>query len=252
MSQMNQSFQIGKKSKDLHWKQSGEELHVRLPLDAVCFQASEQILSICIMLHGFGDDAQNFIGLAQELALPGMLCVALDAPLPLQHMGLAEGKAWFDLFSNPWADIESAREKVTASVESLLEVTRLPSSKLVFCGFSQGGFMSLLCGLSWPTRQSSKNSLASVSAAPGAVVSLSGFLMGAHKLAPPVDHCKNIPLFIGHGRQDQVVLPLWYFETIELLKNAGYEKIQANTYNAAHNIDPQEMRDLKNFLKGSI
>ena len=250
---MNADIRPGQKSRLLMWRQSGENLSLELPLECTCYQNSEQVLSVCVMLHGFGDDCQNFIGLANELAIPGMLCVALDAPLSLGHLGLANGKAWFDLFSNPWQAIEAAQSAITLSVAKILEKTRLPASKLVFLGFSQGGLMSLLSGLSWPSSaaRSSVDSLP-LASIPGAVVSLSGFLMGAHRLPKPDAATKNIRIFIGHGNQDQVVFPLWYFETVDLLKVAGYEKVETRIYNAAHTIDPQEMRDLKNFLKGAI
>ena len=237
------------KSNELKWHQSGEMRNAKLPLEAVCYQAGEQVRSVCILLHGFGDDAQNFIAIAKEFAPPGSLCVALNAPMPLKHMGFSQGRAWFDLFAMPWNDIHAAQSKVLESAEILLDTVGLPSSKLVFIGFSQGGFMSLLCGL---TLEARAQQLTSLTKTPGAIVSLSGFLMGSHRLPAPSNAAQKIPIFIGHGSHDQVVLPLWYYETVDLLKLAGYEKIEYHSYPAAHTIDSTEMNDLRIFLKGLI
>lgn len=198
------------------------------------------IKAIGVCLHGFGDEASNFLSVADEVDLQEVLWVSLDGPFSLDpRMGLADGRMWFDLFSDPWTAIDEARNKIMSSIQALVDASELSLARVFLLGFSQGGFMALHTGLSLPVP-------------PAAIVSLSGFLMGAHRLAPSTDVTQSTPVFIGHGLQDQVVLPLWYYETLDLLRERGYGKIQNRAYPVGHSLHPQEVRDVREFLRGII
>lgn len=230
------------KSRTIYWRQSGEERSATLPLLACAYSASETIRSIGILLHGYGDDAENFLDCAREFGTPGVLWVALDAPNDLgAQVSLASGKTWFDLFHDPGAQIARSTEAVLGSMRILLDSCGLPLSRLFLLGFSQGGFMAMHCGLS-----------AAHDGAPAAIVSLSGFLMGGHRLEKPSPALARTPIFLGHGTHDQVVLPLWHFETIDIFHSLGYSNLQAHCYAVAHSLHPDEVNDVRMFLKGVI
>ncbi len=219
----------------LQWTQSGEQRTAQLPLEAFAHPNGENIRSLLFLTHGFGDNAQNFGMLAPELNLPGALCVSLNGPKSHPQMAAMGGRMWFDLFSEPWTDLNLGCEKVKECAERLQQATGVPSHRVAYLGFSQGGCVSLLAGLGSSTP-------------PAGVVSLSGFLMGAHTLSAETPSQRGVPLFLGHGTQDEVVLPLWHFETHERLKELGFEKIKAETYPVAHSLHTRELADVRQFL----
>jgi phospholipase/carboxylesterase len=230
------------KSRTIQWRQSGEERTATLPLLACAYSTSETIRSIGILLHGYGDESENFLECAREFGTPGVLWVSLDAPHDFgPQVPVASGKMWFDLFHDPAAAIARSTEAIMGSIRILADSCGLPVSRLFLLGFSQGGFMALHCGLS-----------SALGAAPAAIVSLSGFLMGGHRLEKPSPSAARTPIFLGHGTHDQVVLPLWHFETIDILNQLGYSNVHSHCYAVAHSLHPEEIKDIRALLKDVI
>lgn len=230
------------KNRTIQWRQSGEERTATLPLLACAYSTSETIRSIGVLLHGYGDESENFLECAREFGTPGVLWVSLDAPHDFgPQVPLASGKMWFDLFHDPAAAIARSTEAIIGSIRILADSCGLPVSRVFLLGFSQGGFMAMHCGLS-----------TALGSAPAAIVSLSGFLMGGHRLAMPSPSAARTPIFLGHGTQDQVVLPLWHFETIDILNQLGYSNVNSRCYAVAHSLHPEEIKDIRAFLKDVI
>src|SRR5690606_20266601 len=76
------------------------------------------------------------------------------------------------------------------------EVARgVPASRVVLMGFSQGCAMTLLTGLRAPERLAG-------------LVALSGYLPLAESTAAERSAANaSVPVFMGHGSQDEVVVP---------------------------------------------
>jgi predicted esterase len=110
-----------------------------------------------------------------------------------------------------------------------------------YAGFSQGGFMALHCGLNAVPQEE-----------PAAIISLSGFLLGVSRLAEPNAALRSTPIFLGHGKRDQVVLPLWQFEVKDTLEQKGFNKVTTRRYEADHSLHPDEVRDVQAFLRELI
>jgi len=146
--------------------------------------------------------------------------------------------------------LESSRqlnELITAEMDGGLDATRI-----VLGGFSQGGAMSLLTGLT------SERKLAGLAV-------LSGFLPLQHKFKAMLsDHARSIPIFWGHGSADPLVKYEWCEKSVAFLskqckiKELGEDDktvvgLRCKVYQGmVHSSSPEEMDDLRSWLKSVI
>lgn len=118
----------------------------------------------------------------------------------------------------------------------------VPSDRIVLGGFSQGGAMALLAGISNPTKL-------------GGIFGLSCYLPLHQKtteLVPTDAPNKETPIFMGHGDADPVVKYSWGQFSAEHLKGLGYS-VDLKTYKGLpHSASPQELLDLKAYLQSRI
>ena len=109
-------------------------------------------------------------------------------------------------------------------------------------GFSQGGAMSLMAGITNPTKL-------------GGIFGLSCYLLLQGKvrdMVPKDSPNQQTPIFMGHGDSDPVVKHEWGVLTAEKLKSWGWN-VDFKTYpNLPHSAAPQEIDDLETYLKGRI
>lgn len=118
----------------------------------------------------------------------------------------------------------------------------IPTERIVLGGFSQGGAMALLAGVTAPTKL-------------GGIFGLSCYLLLKDKLkdmagADPVN--QQTPIFMGHGEDDPLVRCPWGQQTAEKLKSWGYE-VDWRTYRGlTHSAAPKEINDLEEWLKARI
>jgi predicted esterase len=95
----------------------------------------------------------------------------------------------------------------------------IPANRIVIGGFSQGGAMSLLSGVTY------KEQL-------GGIFGLSCYLLLQKKikdLIPENSPNQNTPIFMGHGDADQVVAHKWGKLSADVLTEHGY-KVDFRTY----------------------
>lgn len=88
----------------------------------------------------------------------------------------------------------------------------IPSNRIVLGGFSQGGSISLISGVTCPTKL-------------GGIFGLSSYLLLHNKikeLTPGDNPNKDTPIFMGHGDRDPLVLPQWGMLTAQTLKQMGW------------------------------
>lgn len=118
----------------------------------------------------------------------------------------------------------------------------IPTERIVLGGFSQGGAMSLLSGLTCPTKL-------------GGIFGLSCYLPLREKLkdmVPADAPNQKTPIFMGHGDADPLVKVQWGQATAERLKSWGYE-VDFKTYRGLpHSAAPEEIDDLERWLKEGI
>ena len=201
-----------------------------------------------VVLHGLGADGGDFVPIAQQLDLHAVGPVRFvfpSAPVrPVSINGGHEMRAWYDIYP-PAAGPASARREdepglreSQALVQHLLdrEVQRgVPGDRVVLMGFSQGCAMTLLTGLRAPQR------LAGLAA-------LSGYLpLAARTGAEVSDANRGLPVFMAHGRFDDIVVPARGEAARGALLALGYP-VDWHSYPMAHEVCMDEVSDLNAWL----
>lgn len=90
----------------------------------------------------------------------------------------------------------------------------IPSERVVLGGFSQGAAMSLLSGITFPSKLAG-------------IFGLSGYMLLHNKVGELVaqvgDSNKDTKIFMGHGEDDPLVKAEWGKLTEQLLKSLGFK-----------------------------
>ncbi len=195
-----------------------------------------------IWLHGLGADGEDFVPVAEEMNLP--LPVRYIFPhAPMQPVTINSGyvmRAWYDIVS---ASISAVQDEagIRASqpeLEKLIaqEKQRGVLARNIFlAGFSQGGVIVLQTGL----RHAEKL---------GGILALSTYLPLAEALA--AEACENangIPIFMAHGRSDQVIPYALGKASAEQLSELGYP-LEWHEYAMAHSVCMEEVQDIAAWL----
>ena len=193
---------------------------------------------LVILLHGYGADGSNLIGLGAEWAdnLPDAEFIAPNAPYQCEMNPF--GYQWFSLRDlTPEVIFNFLKEVVpvlNSFIDSELKKRNLTEKDLVLVGFSQGTMMSLYTA---PRRE---NCCAGI-------IGYSGRLFGEENLK---DECKSKPpITLIHGEADDVVP----FESMVLAKNAlvaeGFSIETHARPNLPHSIDMEGIKIGQKFLE---
>lgn len=156
---------------------------------------------------------------------------------------------WYDIIefsdSASRSDDEAGITRSQAVLHNLIaaEVNAgISSERVILGGFSQGGAMSLLAGLTAPTKL-------------GGIFGLSCYLLMPTKLQSliPADNPnKETPIFMGHGDSDPLVLTKWGKATADQLNEWKFN-VKFNTYpRLGHSASLEEIQDLENYVKSRI
>lgn len=206
--------------------------------------SASQAQACIIWMHGLGADANNMMGLAEQLPLTvAVRHVFVNAPIRAVTLnnGLSM-RAWYDIVGMKLTDrqdrngiLESEamiRQTIDAQIAEGFE-----SAQIFLAGFSQGGAMSLFSGLR------SQKPL-------GGIVSLSGYL-------PLISDCTSIldkrtPMFIACGRFDPIVLPAWTRQSYDWVLSQNFERVAWHEYPMEHTTCIQEIRDLAHWFSSEI
>jgi len=156
---------------------------------------------------------------------------------------------WYDIKSfNDLAAREEDAEGILRSrdyIHSLIDAevaNGIPANRIVVGGFSQGGALSLISGLTY------KQPL-------GGVFGLSCYLLLQSKLKdliPEDSPNKKTPIFMGHGDADPVVAHKYGKKSADELVKLGYN-VDFRTYqDLVHSADPEEIDHLEAYLTQQI
>jgi phospholipase/carboxylesterase len=149
---------------------------------------------LVVLLHGYGSDGNDLIGLAPHWAplIPDAEFLAPNAPFPCEMAPF--GYQWFSLADDSQAarlaGVRMAATLLDAYLDQALKARGLDDSNLALVGFSQGTMMSLYVA---PRRAK----------AVAAVVGYSGALIGPQELAGEIR--SRPPVLLIHGDADPVV-----------------------------------------------
>jgi len=149
---------------------------------------------LVVLLHGYGADGNDLIGLAPVLTplMPDVVFHAPNAPYPCE--GNPFGYQWFGISRlDPQvtaAGVRAAAPFVDAFLDDTMATYGLDESKTVLIGFSQGTMMSLHVGLRRPKPLAGIIGFSGMLAAPDA--------LGAEIKSRP-------PILLLHGDSDEML-----------------------------------------------
>lgn len=200
--------------------------------------------SLMILLHGYGADGDDLMGLATQMApyFPDTVFVAPDAPE--KCAGNAAGFQWFSVpqvdsstEDNAVAGMVQSAEDLDAYLDQMMQAEGVSADKTVLFGFSQGTMMALQVA---PRRQ---DSLA-------AVVGFSGSLMLPDALRDEV--VTRPPVMLLHGDKDEVVPPEALSKAEFALDTLGFEVYAFVMENAAHGIASDGLSVATGFMREKL
>ena len=210
------------------------------PLSVYINDPSGKADACVIWMHGLGADAQDMVGLAEQLPLSvSIRQVFIDAPIrPVTINNRMPMRAWYDIVGATLTDRED-NDGIKASEEIILKVIKsqkdagFKDEQIFLAGFSQGGAMALHTGLNSSTPL-------------GGVIALSAYIPLASTCK--IALTKDTPMFIASGIYDQLVLPLWTKKSVEMLEVNGFKNISLHEYPMEHNICANEVNDIAKWL----
>lgn len=200
--------------------------------------------SCVIWLHGLGADGNDFVDIVPQLNLPDESAIRFIFPhAPIRKVTWAGNmpmRAWFDVYRIDRAlEDERGIQESQILIDELIaaEVARgIPASNIVLAGFSQGGAMTLQCGLRYPSKLA------------GMLV-LSGWLPLAKTLAFEKNVAnQNTPILLQHGSRDDLIPLAWAEDTYKYLIDAKYP-VRFDTYPMQHAVCADEIATLGAWLR---
>jgi phospholipase/carboxylesterase len=213
-------------------------------LDAIEIETGPHPRASIVWLHGLGADGGDFAPLARELQLGAVGPVRYVFPhaptMPVTINGGYVMRAWYDILG---ADIARREDAVTLRssqklVEALIARERergVAANRIVLAGFSQGCAMTLLAGLRHPERLAG-------------LMGLSGYLpLAATTAAERHPANTDVPVFLAHGRFDQVIPIDRATASRDALKALGYA-VEWHEYPMQHSVCPEEIDDIQDWL----
>lgn len=196
--------------------------------------------SLVIVLHGYGADGNDLLGLADPLQphMPDTTFVAPDAPN--KCTGNPFGYEWFPI---PWLDGSSEAAAAEGMAQSVKDINAFIDARMaeegvtpaqtILMGFSQGTMMSLHVA---PRRMEPL----------AGVVGFSGRLLQPDTFAAEV--VSRPPVLLIHGDQDQMVPIASLPEAADALAKADFEVYTHISKGTAHGIAPDGLGVALQFM----
>lgn len=198
-----------------------------------------------IWMHGLGADGSDFAPIVPELGLPDALALRFIFPhAPFRPVSCNGGyvmRAWYDIISlapGTRQIDEAGLLESRAFVRQLIEreaARGVPSERVILAGFSQGGAVAYLSGLTHP-------------APLGGIIALSTYIPSAALVhAGHADANRQIPIFAAHGTDDEVVSLGLGEQAVELVRALGLAP-EWQTYDMPHSVCMDEIADIGAWL----
>lgn len=194
--------------------------------------------SLVMLVHGYGADGNDLIGLAPywQQFLPNTAFVAPHAPERCDMNPM--GYQWFGIkpgdYEGMKAGVQNASECLNAFIDSELAANGLDESRLVMVGFSQGTMMSLQVALRREKQVAG-------------IIGYSGRLVDAAALKDEIT--VHPPVLLVHGDMDEMIPADSLFEATQGLLDAGVTAEWHISQGVGHSIAPDGLDLGGKFLK---
>jgi phospholipase/carboxylesterase len=198
-----------------------------------------------IWMHGLGADGNDFVPIVNELDLGGLPGIRFIFPhartMPVTINGGYVMRSWYDITNadlvrrEDETGLRASQQEIEAFIAREKE-RGIPASRIILAGFSQGCAMTIQTGLRHP------ETLAGM-------LCLSGYAPLADKLAAERSEASlATPVFMAHGRQDNVVPFMRAQQSRDALQALGYQ-VEWHEYHMAHSLCLEEVQDIAAWLK---
>lgn len=212
--------------------------------DSIIVETQEQPDAAVIWLHGLGADGNDFLPIVDQLQLPSHLAVRFIFPhAPVRPITINQGyqmPGWYDISSLSIVDNEDeAGIKESSTILKQLseeqETQGIAAERIVLAGFSQGGTIALHCGTRYPKPLAG-------------IMALSTYLALPDSLDDEIsDYAIDTPIFMAHGRQDNVVAYEYGHQSMELLAAKDID-VNWHEYDMEHAVCPDEILHIRQWL----
>ncbi|WP_323140037.1 alpha/beta hydrolase [Massilia phyllosphaerae] len=198
-----------------------------------------------IWLHGLGADGNDFVPIVRELDLSGLPGIRFIFPharqIPVTVNGGYVMRAWYDITGAELVRREDENGLRASQLEVEAFIARekargVPASRIVLAGFSQGCAMTIQAGLRHPEKLAG-------------LLCLSGYVPLSAKL--PTERSEvalNTPIFMAHGRHDNVVPVNRAEMSRDLLVSMGCQ-VEWHEYAMQHTVCLEEVQAMSAWLK---
>ena len=206
---------------------------------------------LMVMLHGYGDNAANFMHLAHPIDQEdwGMHYISLNAPSIIP--GNMMGYQWFDLYpggvyiseAGPKEyelinqEIELSTLKLGETINFYLEQLKLKTTDCFLMGFSQGGIITFEYARRMVTKL-------------GGIAIISGRIIKKNENTNI--SLQETPIFISHGNEDDVLPVSNFKDSVDYLTSNKYEFESHLIDGDTHTISPNTINLFQKFIKKNI
>ena len=200
--------------------------------------------SLVILIHGYGADGKDLLGLADSLGthMPDTVFIAPDAPHRCQMNPV--GFEWFPI---PWIDgssevdaqvvIEQVLKTTNIFIDEMMDAESIGANNTILLGFSQGTMLSLHIA---PRRDEPL----------AGVVGFSGRLLEPESL---IDDVKSrLPILLIHGDKDDVVPFGSLADAANTLTANGFTVYTHVAEGVGHGISPDGLGTALQFMENML
>ena len=202
-----------------------------------------------IWLHGLGADGSDFEPVVPQLGLdpnPAIRFIFPHAPsIPVTCNGGYVMPAWYDIISLDSTSRQVDEPGVIRSRQAIRQLVNrenhrgVPCSRVFLAGFSQGG------AIAYATALTHSEALAGV-------IALSTYIPTETLITGEATAAnKPVPIFAGHGTEDDVVAPELGIRARNFLAGQGY-RIEWHEYPMTHSVCLEEIQDIGVWLKARL
>ena len=213
--------------------------------DAVIIEPAGGHRASVIWLHGLGADGHDFEPIVPELRLPDQLGIRFIFPhAPIRPVTINGGmamRAWYDVKNQDlrWEEDAEAIAESTGIINRFIAAeihAGIAANRIVLAGFSQGGAITLHCGLRYPERLAG-------------LIALSSYLPLSGRLAAEKSAAgRAVPILMVHGVFDPIIPLPAGVQSCDFLKQAGYD-VEWQTYPMQHAVCPEEIQRIGRWIE---
>jgi len=195
---------------------------------------------LLLLHHGRGADEHDLIGLA-EILDPERRFRAITPAGPLRLPGWP-GRHWYTVARVGHPDPETfrrSRSELAELHDGIWGRTGIGPERTILGGFSMGTVMSYALGLD------------AERPAPAGILAFSGFVPTVEGWEPSLEDRTALPVFVAHGREDNVIGIDFARAARDLLERAGLT-VDYHEAGGGHQIEPALIPAARAWLAGAL